>query len=78
VDAWLDSARRTIAERAGVPVELLDLDEGTSETLLELARVAAHESGARTNAPLVCYLVGKAVERGGDLDELVAAIRGTA
>ena len=28
--------------------------------LLGLAGDAAHESGARTNAPLLCYLVGRA------------------
>ena len=45
--------------------------------LLSLAGDAAHESGARTNAPLLCYLVGRA--RGGDrsLDELAEIVRST-
>jgi hypothetical protein len=76
VDAWLDAARTALAEQAGLPPAALELDEATAGTLLELARIAAHDSGARTNAPLVCFLAGRAVERGGDLDELVAAVRG--
>jgi hypothetical protein len=40
--------------------ESLELDAATEATLLDVARVAAHESGARTNAPLVAYLIGRA------------------
>jgi hypothetical protein len=49
---WID-------ERA----QALGVDELTPEEitlLLALAGDAAHESGARTNAPLLCYLVGRA------------------
>ena len=54
----------------------LDLDDLQPEeiaTLLDLAGHAAHESGARTNAPLLCYLVGRAQgERSlAELDEIV-------
>ena len=59
MDSWLADARDRLAELAGVPPVELDIDEDTEATLLELARVAAHESGARTNAPLLCYLVGR-------------------
>ena len=48
-----------IAKRA----QALGIDEPTSDEvslLLSLAGDAAHESGARTNAPLLCYLVGRA------------------
>jgi len=41
----------------------LGVDELTPDEislLLALAGDAAHESGARTNAPLLCYLVGRA------------------
>jgi hypothetical protein len=41
----------------------LGVDELTSDEislLLNLAGDAAHESGTRTNAPLLCYLVGRA------------------
>ncbi len=60
MDDWLAGARDRIAELAGLPPADLDLDEDTEVTLLELARIAAHESGERTNAPLLCYLVGRA------------------
>jgi hypothetical protein len=73
MDAWLREARDALAKAAGVPPEELELDEEQTRTLLELARVAAHDSGERTNAPLVCYLVGRA-ERGADFDTLADAV----
>ncbi len=74
MDAWLTSARDAIARESGLPPESLELDDGAVQTLLELARVAAHESGERTNAPLLCYLVGRAQgER--SLGELAAAVQ---
>ena len=42
---------------------------------VESARVAAHESGDRRNAPLLCYLVGVAVGKGADLDAVAALLR---
>jgi hypothetical protein len=58
------------AETLGVP----GLTESEIETLLDLARIAAHESGDRTNAPLLCYLVGRA---SGDLASLAEIVRST-
>ena len=76
MDAWLADARDALARAAGVPPETLELDDAEAATLLDLARIAAHESGERTNAPLLCYLVGRAQgER--DLDRLADAIRST-
>jgi uncharacterized protein DUF6457 len=75
VDAWLTSARDALAAAAGVPPGELDLDDETSRTLLDLARIAAHESGDRTNAPLLCYLVGRVHERSADLGSLADAVR---
>jgi uncharacterized protein DUF6457 len=71
--AWLEETRRRLEgglEEAGD----LSLSPADVELLLELARAAAHESGERTNAPLVCYLVGLAHGRSPNtrLDELVA------
>ncbi len=60
MDAWLTAARDAVARAAGVPPETLELDRDDVKTLLELARVAAHDSGQRINAPLLCYLVGRA------------------
>ena len=68
MDDWL--AKR--AEALGASVS----DED-AQTLLQLAKLAAHTSGERTNAPLLCYLVGVAVGGGGSLDELAEAVRST-
>ena len=74
MDAWLADARDVLADAAGVPRERLELSDDEVSTLLDLARIAAHESGERTNAPLLCYLVGRA--RGdADLDGLAEALR---
>jgi hypothetical protein len=75
MDAWLRDARDAVARAAGVPPEELELSDDDAATLLDLARIAAHESGERTNAPLLCYLVGRAVERGGDLDSLADTVK---
>jgi hypothetical protein len=65
VDAWLRDAADTIG--AG------EISDEEAETILELARIAAHESGERTNAPLLCYLVGRA-QGNRPLDELAEAL----
>lgn len=71
MDEWLTTA----AGRLGDDIGLSDDDE---RALLELARVAAHTSGDRRNAPLVTYLVGLARGRGDSrpVEELVAEIAG--
>jgi hypothetical protein len=74
VDQWLSQARDTLAGASGMPVDRLELDDQAVDVLLELARVAAHESGERTNAPLLCYLVGRAQD-GGTLEDLADAVR---
>ena len=53
-----------------------DLRPDEISLLLNLAGDAAHDSGQRTNAPLLCYLVGRAQ---GDrpLEELVEIVRST-
>jgi hypothetical protein len=67
VDPWLQAARDKVAPG-------LELSAVDTRTLLDLARVAAHESGERTNAPLLCYLLGVAVGRGADLGALADAL----
>jgi hypothetical protein len=71
VDEWLAAARDQLAAAAGVEAEELELDAETEEALLYLARIAAHESGARTNAPLLCYLVGRARLAPADVSKLL-------
>ena len=77
MDAWLSDVRDAVAQAAGVPLAEVDLSDEDAATLLDLARIAAHESGARTNAPLLCYLVGLAQRGGADLDTLADAARRT-
>ena len=66
MNAWLQARAEALGVDALTPEEVAQL--------LDLAAHAAHESGARTNAPLLCYLVGRAQ---GDrtLDELVEIVR---
>ena len=74
MDDWLTQARDRLAAFTGEAPATLDLSQPQIDELLELARVAAHESGERTNAPLICYLAGVAHARaGGDLADLVDA-----
>ena len=74
MDAWLADARDALAEAAGVPRERLELSDDDVAVLFDLARIAAHESGERTNAPLLCYLVGLA-QGDADLGDLADAVR---
>jgi len=77
MDGWLEEARAKLADAVGEDASGYDLSRAEMDELLELARVAAHESGERTNAPLLCYLVGLAHGRhGGELADLVDATVG--
>ena len=51
-----------------------ELTADETRVLLDLAAHAAHESGARTNAPLLCYLVGR-LQGDRDLADVADAIR---
>lgn len=64
---WLDKAGSRLAEAAGDDRAAYDLSAADCEALLDLARVAAHDSEERTNAPLICYLLGLARGRHPDL-----------
>ena len=52
----------------------VELSSEEMRILLDLAAYAAHESGNRVNAPLVCYLVGR-LQGERDLDEVAEAVR---
>jgi hypothetical protein len=52
----------------------LELSAEDSRTLLDLAAHAAHEGGHRTNAPLLCYLVGR-LQGDRSVDEVAEAVR---
>jgi len=75
MDEWLRSARDEIAAASGLSADQLELAPAEERTLLDLARVAAHTSGERTNAPLLCYLIGLAAAKGSaGLDSLADAV----
>lgn len=62
-----------VAAAVGAEEQLSDAD---ADALLKIARIAAHESGDRRNAPLLTYLIGRArPDRPLDelLDEVVRA-----
>jgi hypothetical protein len=75
MDEWLSARADALAQVAGVERARLELSRDDVKTLLDLAAFAAHESGQRTNAPLLCYLVGLARGAGAGLDELADAVR---
>ena len=78
MDAWLRGARDKLAAEIGADPSGYELSQAEIDELLELARIAAHESGERINAPLLCYLVGLARGRdGGELSDLVDAAVGS-
>jgi hypothetical protein len=69
MDDWL----RRVATAIGSDEELSGAD---ADALLKIARIAAHESDDRRNAPLLCYLIGRA-RSGADLETLADAVKRT-
>ncbi len=77
MDEWLEAASERLAREVGADASAYTLTQREIDDLLELARVAAHESGQRINAPLVCYLAGLASgHHGAGLEDLVDAVIG--
>ena len=76
MDAWLAQARDALAAETGVDPAELELSDPEADELLDLAHIAAHASGERTNAPLLCYLVGRA-QGTRTLEQLARAVRST-
>lgn len=76
---WLEQARTDLASAVGDLPGAYELSGDDVRALLELARVAAHESGQRTNAPLTTYLLGLARGRHPEqgVTDLVAAVVGS-
>jgi len=77
VNEWLSAQADALAAAAGVDRSELELSDDEVDRVLELAGHAAHASGARTNAPLLCYLVGIAHARGASLERLDETVRST-
>jgi Domain of unknown function (DUF6457) len=70
MNPWLAGAADRLAAATGIPRADLQLSSGDVEALLDEAGAAAHESGQRTNAPLLCFLLGCCVGRGATLAAL--------
>jgi Domain of unknown function (DUF6457) len=78
MDGWLEEARARLAAELGDDPSAYELSRAEIDELLGLAREAAHASGERTNAPLLCYLVGLARGRHDrELADLVDAAVGS-
>lgn len=73
--AWLEQIGERLAATGGQPTDSLAVTPDRMRELLELAGLAARSSGNRTNAPLLCYMLGLAVGRGAAFDELAEAVR---
>ena len=71
---WIVDMTDRIAAASGIDRTALGLDSADSDTLLRLAGIAAHASGERTNAPLLCHVLGRAVALGAPLDQLARVV----
>ena len=72
---WFDEMAGELASEARLDVTELELPLHLRDEILDLARIASHDSGERINAPLLCYALGIAVGKGASLDALAAVIR---
>jgi hypothetical protein len=77
MNEWLTRQADALAAETGVRREALELSRSEVQSLLDLARLAAHESGERTSAPLLCYLLGLSYGSANGLDELAEIVRST-
>ena len=75
---WISDMTTRIADATDIPVASLVIEADDADLLLRLAAIAAHESGDRTNAPLLCHVLGRAVASGTPLDELANIVEGPA
>jgi hypothetical protein len=72
---WITETALRIAAATGLDPASLLVDATAAEQLLDLAGFAAHESGDRTNAPLLCFVLGRAAAQGASLPVLDGAVR---
>jgi uncharacterized protein DUF6457 len=77
VNDWLAQRADALARATGIDREAFELSDDDVDRLLDLAAHAAHDSDARTNAPLLTYLAGVGRARGASLEQLDQAIRST-
>jgi hypothetical protein len=73
---WLDSTVERLARALGAEPEALRISDDDAALLLDLAAFAARDSGERTNAPLLCHVLGMLRAAGAPLGALAVALRG--
>ena len=71
---WITEMTLRLASATGLDAADLLLDADEKVALLDLAGVAAHSSGDRTNAPLLCHVLGRAIARGATFEECARAV----
>ena len=71
---WITEMTLRLAGATNLDAADLLLDAEAKEALLDLAGVAAHSSGDRTNAPLLCHVLGRAIARGASFEECARAV----
>jgi len=71
---WISEVSSRLAATTGLDAGALAVSETDADTLLRLAAVAAHETGDRTNAPILCHVLGRAVALGAPLEDLARVI----
>lgn len=72
---WFERVNAAVAEAVGMDPASIAPSSADIETLLDVARIAAHDSGDRKNAPVLCYVLGLARAGGATLEELAAVVR---
>ena len=72
--SWITDMTTRIARSTGIDEGLLAIDADDAEELLRLAGVAAHTSGDRTNAPLLCHVLGRGSRSAAPLDSLARVV----
>ena len=73
---WISELTSRLADATGLDADALAVSDADAETLLLLAAVAAHETGERTNAPILCHVLGRAVALGAPLPDLASVVEG--
>jgi hypothetical protein len=71
---WISDLTGRLAQAGGIDADALSIDPDNAQKLLRLAAVAAHSSGDRTNAPLLCHVLGLAVALGAPIDQLALVV----
>ncbi|HEX9713959.1 MAG TPA: hypothetical protein VGB52_15565 [Actinomycetota bacterium] len=73
---WIDEVTDHVAQARGIDPAALRVPPAEAGVILDVARIAARVSGARTNAPLLSYALGKAAAlTGAPLADLAADVR---